>query len=172
MVQQAGSSHGKRRYQWRWIGRCVCGWCKGPGSNDFSEEKRNSYAAYSDAAITADAAFEDITAAIFDADGDGDKDMVVGSGGYELQPNDALLQNRLYLNNGRGKFSKSAGLPKDVINDNAIAVADFNGDGALDIYNGGFCVPGKYPEASGSQLLINDGKGNFKNDAAWINAFQ
>jgi hypothetical protein len=137
------------------------GGAKGQAGALFIQDKNGHFKKLEDAAISADAAYEDITAAIFDADGDGDNDLFVGSGGYELQPNDPLLQNRLYINSGNGKFTRSGGLPADMINDNAVAVGDFNGDGAIDIFNGGFCVPGKYPEASGSQILINDGKGKF-----------
>jgi enediyne biosynthesis protein E4 len=137
------------------------GGAKGQAGALFIQDKNGHFKKLEDAAISADAAYEDITAAIFDADGDGDNDLFVGSGGYELQPNDPLLQNRLYINSGNGKFARSGGLPADMINDNAVAVGDFNGDGVIDIFNGGFCVPGKYPEASGSQILINDGKGKF-----------
>lgn len=120
-----------------------------------------------------DAAYEDITAAIFDADGDGDNDLFVGSGGYESEPGDTLLQNRLYLNDGKGIFTRSINaLPKDLVNDNTVSVADFNGDGFSDIFNGGFCIPGKYPEASGSQLLLNNGKGKFTaQDQQWLPGF-
>lgn len=146
------------------------GGAKGQAGVFFLQDKNGKFRRVDDAALTADAKFEDITAALFDADGDGDSDLLVGSGGYELQEKDPLLQNRLYINNG-GKFSRSDKLPADLINDNAIAVADFNGDGAIDIFNGGFCVPGKYPEASGSQLLLNDGKGNFRKDDTWTKSF-
>ncbi|HUQ67791.1 MAG TPA: VCBS repeat-containing protein [Flavitalea sp.] len=141
------------------------GGAKGQAGTIFIQNKNGSFSRRDDAALNADAAYEDITAAIFDADGDGDNDLFVGSGGYELQANDPLLQNRLYTNAGNGKFVKATVFPADMINDNAVAVADFNGDGAIDIFNGGFCVPGKYPEASGSQLLINDGKGKFSKPA-------
>lgn len=146
------------------------GGAKGQAGVFFIQDKNRKFRRVDDAALNADAAYEDITAAIFDMDGDGDNDLLVGSGGYELQPNDPLLQNRLYVNNN-GRFTKSDKLPADMINDNAIAVADFNGDGAIDIFNGGFCVPGKYPEASGSQLLLNDGKGSFRKDDTWTKNF-
>ena len=141
------------------------GGAKGQAGAIFLQDRSGKFRKLADAVIAADAAYEDITAAIFDADGDGDNDLIVGSGGYELQPNDPLLQNRLYLNAGNGNFTKSNRFPADLINDNAIAIGDYNGDGAMDIFNGGFCVPGKYPEASGSQMLINDGKGNFAKPA-------
>ena len=139
----------------------------------FIQNKNGGFTRHVDPAIAGDAAYEDITAAIFDADGDGDNDLFVGSGGYELQPDDTLLQNRLYINRGKGLFTKSQnGLPKDVINDNAVSVADLNGDGFQDLFNGGFCVPGKYPEPSGVQILWNDGKGNFsKQKDLWLQHF-
>ncbi|HXL55159.1 MAG TPA: VCBS repeat-containing protein, partial [Chitinophagaceae bacterium] len=149
------------------------GGAKGQAGAFFIQNKNGTFTKYVDPSLTADAAYEDIAAAIFDADGDGDNDLFVGSGGYELQPNDTLLQNRLYINNGKGQFIKSKNaLPRDVINDNTVSVADFNGDGFPDLFNGGFCVPGKYPESSGSQLLLNDGKGNFlKQTDSWFHYF-
>jgi len=149
------------------------GGAKGQPGAFFIQNKDGTFAKYVDPSLTADAEYEDITAAIFDADGDGDDDLFVGSGGYELQPNDTLLQNRLYINNGKGGFKKSKNaLPGDMINDNTVSVADFNGDGFPDLFDGGFCVPGKYPEASGSQLLLNDGHGIFsKHNDSWLRDF-
>ena len=149
------------------------GGAQGQAGVFFIQNKNGTFTKYADPALIADAAYEDITAAIFDADGDGDNDLFVGSGGYELQPNDPLLQNRLYMNTGKGVFKKSTNaLPGDMINDNTVSVADFNGDGFPDLFNGGFCVPGKYPEASGSQLLLNNGKGIFsKQKDSWLPDF-
>jgi enediyne biosynthesis protein E4 len=144
------------------------GGAKGQAGAIFLQDRNGKFRKMDDAAISADAAYEDITAAIFDANGDGHNDLFIGSGGYELQPNDPLLQNRLYINRGNGKFARSSALPADMINDNAVAIGDFNDDGVPDIFNGGFCVPGKYPEASGSQMLINDGKGNFTRPAGGL----
>ena len=149
------------------------GGAQGQAGVFFIQNKNGTFTKHSDPSIASDAACEDITAAIFDADGDGDEDLFVGSGGYELRPNDTLLQNRLYINTGKGVFKKSTNvLPADTINDNTVSVADFNGDGFPDLFNGGFCVPGKYPEASGSQLLLNDGKGVFsKPKDSWLRGF-
>ena len=149
------------------------GGAKGQAGVFFIQDKNGKFIKYAVPSITSDAAYEDITAAIFDADGDGDNDLFIGSGGYELSPNDTLLQNRLYINNGKGLFTKSNNaLPRDVINDNTVSVADFNGDGYPDLFNGGFCVPGKYPESGGSQLLLNDGKGHFsKQESSWLQNF-
>jgi enediyne biosynthesis protein E4 len=149
------------------------GGAKGQPGVFFIQNKNGTFTKYVDPALSADSAYEDITAAIFDADGDGDNDLFVGSGGYELQPNDTLLHNRLYINNGKGVFTRSKNaLPPDFINDNTVSVADFNNDGFPDLFNGGFCIPGKYPESSGSQLLLNNGKGIFsKQTDSWLPHF-
>ena len=113
------------------------------------------------AALLADSAFEDITAAFFDANADGHPDLLVGSGGYEVS-NPSLLQNRLYLGNGKGGFTRLMdALPPDAINDRALAIIDANADGYPDIFNGGHCKPGAFPQSSGYQLLLNNGQGKF-----------
>ena len=57
----------------------------------FIQNKNGTFTKRADPSLTRDAAYEDITAAIFDADGDGDGDLFVGSGGYELRPNDTFV---------------------------------------------------------------------------------
>ncbi len=149
------------------------GGAKGQAGVFFIQNKNKTFTKYVDPSVNSDAAYEDITAVIFDADGDGDNDLFIGSGGYEFQPHDSLLQNRVYINNGKGVFTKNKkALPADEINDNTVSVADFNNDGFPDLFNGGFCVPGKYPESGGSQLLLNDGHGNFsKQNDSWLKHF-
>jgi hypothetical protein len=126
-------------------------------------------------AFGADAACEDIDAVFFDADGDGDQDLYVCSGGYEFAENDPALQDRLYRNDGRGSFSK-APLPAEIHNGTCVRAADVDGDGDQDLFVGGGIVPGKYPLAAPSRLLLNDGKGTFTpgqefpgaSDAQWL----
>ena len=47
---------------------------------------------------------------------DGDLDLYIVSGGVECTKNDPILQDRLYLNNGKGAFTKA---PKGTLPENA-----------------------------------------------------
>ena len=107
-----------------------------------------------------DAKFTDSKALLFDADGDKDLDLLVGSGGYELSSESPLLGARLYLNQN-GVLFKSTKFPSILLNINALASADVDLDGDLDVYLGGGCVPGRFPEAQNSVFLLNDGLSNF-----------
>jgi len=115
------------------------------------------------AAFEADKQYEDADAAFFDANGDGSLDLYVASGGYHaLQPNDALLQDRLYINDGKGNFTRQEdALPEMRVSKGCVAVDDINKDGHPDLFVGGRVIPGRYPETPTSYLLINDGQGKF-----------
>jgi len=118
-------------------------------------------------ALTNDLIMEDVAAAAFDADGDGDNDLYVCSGGYHYLPEDLALQDRLYLNDGSGNFEKATrALPLMRTSSGAVAIADYDGDGDLDIFSGGRLVPGQYPLPARSYLLENDGNGTFKDVTA------
>ncbi|MGV8878768.1 MAG: VCBS repeat-containing protein [Sphingobacteriaceae bacterium] len=113
---------------------------------------------------------EDADAVFLDANGDGYQDLYVVSGGYHyLAPGEMLLQDRLYLNDGKGNLTKAVGALPEMHGSNSCArVADFNGDGYPDIFVGGRVVPARYPETPRSYLLINDGKGHFKDEIKTI----
>ncbi|MXV51862.1 RNA-binding protein [Pedobacter sp. HMF7647] len=101
-------------------------------------------------------------AAFFDANGDGFPDLYLAKGGYSLyQPNTPELQDQLFINNGKGIFN-SAPLPDvSASSKSCIRPCDFDGDGDIDLFIGGRVIPGEYPKAAKSYLLVNGGKGMF-----------
>ncbi|MHA4895834.1 VCBS repeat-containing protein [Pedobacter sp. PWIIR3] len=135
----------------------------------FIQQKNGKFLGSSKAFET-DKASEDTDAIFFDANGDGFPDLYVVSGGYnDYKVDDPLLQDRLYLNDGKGNFAKAlAALPLMHSSKSCARVGDFNGDGHPDLFVGGRVIPSRYPEAPQSYLLINDGKGNFKDQLATI----
>ncbi|HET8736232.1 MAG TPA: VCBS repeat-containing protein [Pricia sp.] len=130
----------------------------------FMQQKTGQFFKTDVPAFREDAQSHDTDAAAFDANGDGNIDLYVTSGGYhDYTRNDKRLQDRLYLGDGKGGFVKTR-LPKMLESTATVAVFDCNRDGAKDLFLGGEVVPGTYPENPKSYLLINDGSGAFRDE--------
>jgi enediyne biosynthesis protein E4 len=114
-------------------------------------------------AFRADSLAEDVDAVFFDANGDGHPDLYVVSGGNEFADGDAALQDRLYVNDGHGRFHRdSLALPPMAESGSCVVPGDFNGDGHLDLFVGRRAVARRYGLAPRSYLLENDGTGHFR----------
>lgn len=118
------------------------------------------FRAASEPAIAADSLGEDVDAALFDADGDRDLDLYVVSGGNEFWGDAEALRDRLYINDGRGSFSR-APLPDFFHNGSCVVPGDFDADGDLDLFVGSRVVARQYGVTPRSYLLQNDGAGHF-----------
>ncbi len=116
-----------------------------------------------------DAAYEDMGMLFFDADSDGDLDLYVVSGSIECEPGDKILQDRLYLNDGKGDFFRApvGAVPEARESGSVVVGADFDRDGDVDLFVGSRSVPGKYPVIPTSVLLKNEG-GKFVDSTAGV----
>lgn len=106
------------------------------------------------------AALNDGPLVAFDADGDGDQDVLVTKGGTTHAAGAPEFQPRLLVNDGRGAFERAdtAALPAWPVSAGAVAVADFDRDGSLDVFLGGRVLPGKYPLSPDNALWRNRGR--------------
>ena len=135
---------------------------KGQAGTLLMQQKNGSWKALNPPAFVTDFMFEDTGAVFFDADQDGDPDLYVVSGGFAYLEKDLLLQDRLYVNDGAGNFSRAhQNIPYESSSDACVTPLDIDKDGDLDLFVGGRVIPGKYPEPASSRILINDGKGQF-----------
>lgn len=96
---------------------------------------------------------------LFDANGDGTTDVLLARGGVALAAGAPAYQPQLLLNRRRqGLEPAPAGsLPPLPISTGALAAADFDRDGRLDVFLGGRTEPGHYPLPAASALLRNRG---------------
>ena len=133
-----------------------------PGRLFIQQAGGGGFGAASTPAIAADSLAEDVGAAFFDADGDGDADLYVVSGGNEFWGDAEPLRDRLYINDGHGGFQRAAhALPDFFHNGSCVVPGDFDGDGDVDLFVGSRVVARKYGVTPRSYLLQNDGAGHF-----------
>jgi enediyne biosynthesis protein E4 len=146
------------------------GGARGQAGGLLLQEKDGSWLESNQALFEKDSSSEDTDCALFDADNDGDLDLYVASGGNELPSISSALADRLYLNNGRGVFSKSPQiLPAGRYESTAcVRAADYDDDGVMELFVGIRLRPFLYGVPVDGYLLENDGKGNFTNRSALI----
>lgn len=108
---------------------------------------------------------EDLGSIFVDVDGDGDLDLYVCSGSSEFSPSSRALADRLYINDGKGSFTRSSQVLPTLRfeSTSCVAAADYDGDGDQDLFVGVRMQPLSYGMPGNGYILENDGKGNFTN---------
>ncbi len=122
----------------------------------YIQNKSGGFTLTKQSLFNADRKHEDLDALFFDADGDQDLDLYVCSGGNEFKHGDQLLQDRLYLNDGKGQFTSKANLPTFKVSTASVSASDFDKDGDMDLFVGGRNIPNKYGYSAPSILLSNE----------------
>jgi hypothetical protein len=134
------------------------------------QQRNGSFSPTEKTLFEADKISEDMDAAFFDADGDKDLDLYVASGGNEFPESSSALNDRLYMNDGKGRFTRS----KQILpagryeSSSCVRAADYDNDGVMELFVGIRLKPFMYGVPVNGYLLENDGKGKFTNATAQI----
>ncbi|HZG25278.1 MAG TPA: FG-GAP-like repeat-containing protein, partial [Chitinophagaceae bacterium] len=109
-------------------------------------------------AITKDVMQEETDCLFFDADKDGDNDLLVTYGDMRFEDSSRYYRPTLFLNDGKGHFTADEGAIPSLVRTIAgcVRATDFDNDGYIDLFIGGR-VSHQYPKAPGSFLLKNTG---------------
>lgn len=139
------------------------GGAKGQVGELFVQDKVGNFVSIKSKAFEEDAKSEDISALFLDIDNDGDLDLYVASGGNEFSFGAPELIDRIYINDGKGNFSRSN---QPALNINAhitgtVKAADYDGDGMIDIFTGIRLNAFNYGVPANGIIYRNDGHGNF-----------
>lgn len=140
------------------------GGAKGQTSTIFFQQNDGTFKPYISPVFVTDLYSENVDAAAFDADGDGDLDLYIVRGGNAVQVGNPLLDDRLLINNGKGEFNacEKGALPFTANNGSCVRPCDADGDGDIDLFVGSRSVPGIYGLSPNQLFLENDGHGHFK----------
>ncbi|MEQ9288984.1 MAG: VCBS repeat-containing protein [Cyclobacteriaceae bacterium] len=124
----------------------------------FKQNPNGSFQQIQQTSIQKDKHHEDVDASFFDADGDGDLDLYVVSGGNE-EPVHALYYQDRFYENRQGEFILQGGaIPSLLVSGSCVKTIDYDADGDLDLFVGGRQFPGRYPSPVSSYLLRNDSR--------------
>ncbi|MGB4849555.1 MAG: VCBS repeat-containing protein [Saprospiraceae bacterium] len=127
----------------------------------FFQSANNTFQQSVNPVLTRDSIFEDCGSILEDMDGDGDKDLIVVSGGSSFNVNNENYMTRYYVNDGKGAFTRVIDFPLIRTNAGAVLAIDYDHDHDDDIIIAGRSTPGRFPEFPRSYLLQND-HGKFK----------
>ena len=127
----------------------------------YFQDKNGNFNLQNNPVFEQDKIYEDVDAIAFDIDNDNDLDIYALSGGNDFPEGDPMLEDRVYINDGKGNFTK---LNSKLLTTNggSVSSADFNKDGFPDLFIGNRSIPGAYGLTPYSFILKNTGNNNFE----------
>lgn len=129
----------------------------------FVQNQQGKFTKIQQPSIEKDSTYEDVDAVFADVNADTHLDLVVASGGNEFFGKSEYTQPRVYLNDGKGTFTrKTDAFSAIYVTASTVRAADFTGDGKIDLFIGGRSIPFAYGEKPRSYLFKNDGSGRFQ----------
>jgi len=143
----------------------LLGGSKGLSAQLFLQTSSGAFEPGQNQAFVAHSLSEDIDAKLADLDGDGDLDLLVASGGNEYGGGDLNLRDRIYRNDGQGRFEALPSTQFAPLSHSSgfIETIDFDKDGDLDVLTGTRLIPFNYGVAGDAMLFENKGDGSFLN---------
>src|SRR5690606_36957474 len=139
------------------------GGSRGTAASLYVQQRGGSFKSSASTVLEADKLSESAGSTFDDVDGDGDLDLYVCSGSNEFPNSSTALVDRLYINDGKGSFTKSSQiLPTARFESTScVTAADYDNDGDLDLFVGVRVQPFVYGLPVNGYILNNDGNGNF-----------
>lgn len=145
------------------------GSARGNRSVLYIQNSKGQFTSVFEEVFQSDSLFEDIDAVWTDINRDGYPDLIVAGSGNEYYGGDTLMQPRIYLNDEGKRLIRKGRIEGIKYTVSCLRTADINGDGLLDLFIGSRTKTFGYGTTPESYLLLNDGKGNFKDvTEEWI----
>ncbi len=115
----------------------------------------DSYQSMNPSVFVSDNLYEDVGALFVDIDSDGDKDLIVISGGNANSQESNLYEDRIYINDDNNWTKSMASIGGGRYASGSIVDIDYDNDGDRDIIIGNRIKPQQYPVAAPSFLFEN-----------------